>query len=64
MPEVRFDFCFMGDESKGKEGNKVGETMSVLVDEIDEGRCFAIGVAERVRANQIGIEIVMILSPT
>ena len=31
LPEVHFDFCFMGDESKGKEGNKVGETMPVLV---------------------------------
>ena len=31
LPEVHFDFCFMGDEAKGKDGTKVEETMPVLV---------------------------------
>ena len=31
LPEVHFDFCFMGDEVKGKDGTKAEETMPVLV---------------------------------
>ena len=31
LPEVHFDFCFMGDEAKGKDGTKAEETMPVLV---------------------------------
>ena len=31
-PEVHFDFCFMEDEPKGKDGTKAEETMPVLVE--------------------------------